>query len=155
MVFETIQSSDDRLVALPVARRLAASTVHDEFFRLFRHLRIEIVHQHSLSGFLNPSLCRSRVAARRSNWGTEFAHRTTSSSTEFPCGFDKVPSLKKLDAPSIDRERTQSSRHAGTRPRKRALTSSSAAVLVSPRRSNARVAASNSIATTILASATA
>jgi hypothetical protein len=64
-----IQRFDDGVVALPIARRLASSAIHDKLFRLFRNLGIEVIHQHPFGGLLNPPFCCSRVTAGCSNWG--------------------------------------------------------------------------------------
>ena len=45
IVFEGAQRSADRVEAGPIARGLAASAVDDEFIRVFRDRRIEVVHQ--------------------------------------------------------------------------------------------------------------
>src|SRR5260370_9996679 len=49
----------------PIPRRLACSPVHHQLFRLLRHFRIEVVHQHPQRRFLLPSLARNRRPSRR------------------------------------------------------------------------------------------
>src|ERR1700733_4528799 len=131
IIFEAVECSDNRVVTVPVARGLASATIHNQLFRLFRNFRIEVIHQHPFGCFLDPSSCRSRVAARRTNRGIRLTHRRTSSWLMVVLACPKAPSLRKPEAASIHTERTQSSRHAGTHLRKRNLTSSSEGVLVS------------------------
>src|SRR5216683_3194140 len=154
VILEPVECFNDLVIALPVARRLASSTINDQLFRLFGHIRIKVVHQHPFGCFLNPPTGRSGIAAGSPDWRISFCHFIASTVSTLSI-FCSAASFKKLDASSIQTERTQSSRHAGIRARKRARASSSAGVLVSSRRSSARVAANNSIATTILASVTA
>jgi hypothetical protein len=46
-----------------------------EIVGTFRHLRIEIVHQHAQRGFLRPSLAGDGSAARRADVAAQRAHR--------------------------------------------------------------------------------
>ncbi len=69
VVFQTVQRFHNLVESLPVARRLAAPTVDHEVLRMFGHLRIEVVHQHALGGFLNPALGGALWATGRANHG--------------------------------------------------------------------------------------
>ena len=61
---EPLQGRDDRVEALPVARRLAGPAVDDEVLRLLGHVRIEVVLEHPEGGFLDPSPAAERRARR-------------------------------------------------------------------------------------------
>ncbi len=67
VVLEVRERADDRVVRLPVARRLARSAVDDEIVGTLGHFRIEIVHQHPQRGFLRPAFAGQRCASRRAN----------------------------------------------------------------------------------------
>ena len=78
-VSKAFQRCNDRVITIPVARGLASPAIYDEFLGFFGHLGVEIVHQHSLGCFLNPSLCCPGIPARRPNGRIRLAHRRTSS----------------------------------------------------------------------------
>ena len=67
VIFERAQRRDDRVIALPVARRFAAPAVDDQVFRLLGHLGIEVVHQHAQRRFLLPAFAGNGRAAGRAD----------------------------------------------------------------------------------------
>ena len=67
VILEPVQCRHDALVALPVTCSLATSAVHDELVRLLCDIRVEVVHEHALRCFLNPSLGGPDVPACGSN----------------------------------------------------------------------------------------
>jgi hypothetical protein len=56
VVLQSPQRPDDRLVALPVSRRLSGAAVDDELVRILGDVRVQVVHQHPEGGFLVPAL---------------------------------------------------------------------------------------------------
>ena len=67
VISEAIQRLDDLVIALPIARRLAAAAIDDQFLRLLGNLGIEVVHQHPLGCFLDPAPRGFGVSAGCSN----------------------------------------------------------------------------------------
>src|SRR4029078_13091079 len=65
VVFERLQGAHDRLVAVPVPRRLARTAVDDEVLGTFGDVRVEVVHQHPEGGLLDPAFALPLRAARR------------------------------------------------------------------------------------------
>ena len=61
--FQTTQAGDNAIEAVPVARRPADPAIDHELVRLFRHVRIEIVHQHAQRRFGQPAFGRDGGAA--------------------------------------------------------------------------------------------
>ncbi len=47
VVAEALERRDDRIEALPVARRAADTAVHHQLARILRHRRVEIVVEHA------------------------------------------------------------------------------------------------------------
>ena len=74
VVIEASQRLDDRVERLPRTRGTSRSTVNDEFVGAFRDLGIEIIHQHTESGFLRPPFAGYGGAARRADVTTEGLH---------------------------------------------------------------------------------
>ena len=64
VVLQGRKRTEDRIEARPVAGGLAVAAVHDELFRMFGHLRIEVVLDHAERGLLGPALTRERRAPR-------------------------------------------------------------------------------------------
>src|SRR5216683_6378529 len=52
----------------PIPRRFSSPAVHHQLFRLFRHLRIEVVQQHPQRRLLLPPLARNLRSPRRAKW---------------------------------------------------------------------------------------
>ncbi len=67
VVFEGAERSDDRVIAVPIASRLAAPAVDDQIFGLFGNLGIEVVHQHAQRRFLLPAFAGKGRAAGRAD----------------------------------------------------------------------------------------
>jgi hypothetical protein len=51
---EQFERGDDRLIALPIARRLADTAVDHQILRPLRYVWIEVVHQHAQRRFGQP-----------------------------------------------------------------------------------------------------
>ena len=73
VVLQGAKRADDRVVRLPVPRRLAGAAVDHEVLRPFRDVGIEVVHQHPQRRFLVPALARPVRSARGAHG---FAGRT-------------------------------------------------------------------------------
>ena len=67
IVLEHTQRLDDGVEALPVARGLPCTAIHNQIPRPLGDLGIEVVHQHAQGGFLRPALAADRTAARRAH----------------------------------------------------------------------------------------
>ena len=63
--FQGLQAADDSIKTRPVARGFAGTAIHDEFVRLFRDFRIQVIHQHPQCGFLRPAPAAELGAAWR------------------------------------------------------------------------------------------
>ena len=80
VVLQPAQRGDDALVALPVARRLAAAAVDDQVLGALGHLGVEVVHQHPQGGLLVPALAGQAVpvgALMVCSWDAEIGHGRT------------------------------------------------------------------------------
>src|SRR6202034_3944299 len=66
IILKMDEGSCDRVVRIPIPRRLARSSVDDQLLRRLRDVGIEIVHQHPKGRLLNPSLTVQLIAAIRS-----------------------------------------------------------------------------------------
>ncbi|MOA28912.1 hypothetical protein D3C78_1498900 [compost metagenome] len=55
--FQRFQGGDNFVVAVPVTRGAANTAVHHQLMRVFRHFRIEVVHQHAQRRFGQPAFC--------------------------------------------------------------------------------------------------
>ena len=62
IVGKLLQRSNDRVIAIPIARCLAGSAIDHEIARTLAHFFVEIIHQHAHRGFLLPSLAGERAA---------------------------------------------------------------------------------------------
>jgi long-chain acyl-CoA synthetase len=67
VIFEAAQRRDNRVIASPVSRRLAAAAVNDQVRRALGHFGVEVVHEHAQRSFLLPALAGERASARRAN----------------------------------------------------------------------------------------
>ncbi len=63
VVAEALELGHDRVVARPVARRLADAAVDDQLGRVLGHVRMEVVLKHAQGGFLLPALAAQRRGA--------------------------------------------------------------------------------------------
>ena len=64
---QVAQCSQDRIIAFPVARRLAKAAVHHQVLRALGHIRIQVVLQHAVRRFNQPVFAGERGAARRAH----------------------------------------------------------------------------------------
>ncbi len=74
---ERLQRRDDAVEVLPGAGGAADAAIDDQFVRIFRHVRIEIVHQHAQRRFGHPALGVELGSARRPDFAdvvTGIAH---------------------------------------------------------------------------------
>ena len=69
VVAEGLERGDDPFERRPVAGGLPRSAVDDQILGSFRHLRVEVVHQHAHGRFLHPALARERRTAGSANGG--------------------------------------------------------------------------------------
>ena len=67
IVFQGSERRNNRVIALPIARRFSAPAIDDQIFRLFGDFRIEVVHQHAHGRFLLPAFAGKSGATRRAN----------------------------------------------------------------------------------------
>ena len=67
VVAEPPQRGDDRVEALPVARRLARAAVDHQLLGPLGHLGVEVVHQHAQRRLLLPAAAGELGAARRAH----------------------------------------------------------------------------------------
>src|SRR5439155_12563703 len=63
--FQRLQRPHHGMETLPISSRLPRPAVHHQIFRLFRHLRIDVVQEHPQRRPLLPSLARNRRPPRR------------------------------------------------------------------------------------------
>src|SRR5713226_8822466 len=78
VVRQSSQRLHNRMKTFPIPRRFSRSAVHHQIFRLLRHLRIQIVHQHPQRRFLLPPLAGNLRPPRRAKWPlrqSRFRHR--------------------------------------------------------------------------------
>ncbi len=64
---KALQRRDDGVERFPVARGPAGAAVDDQFFGLFRHVRIEVVLEHPEGGFLRPAEAAELRSTGRAN----------------------------------------------------------------------------------------
>jgi len=64
---QSFQSFDDAVIAIPVAGGASDAPVHDEFGRVFRNFRVQIVHQHPQRRFGHPGTRAQGFAAGRAD----------------------------------------------------------------------------------------
>ena len=69
VVRERLQFGYDAIERRPVTRRLSTPAVDDEFLRAFRHLGIEVIHQHPQRTFRLPAARIEAAASGRANHG--------------------------------------------------------------------------------------
>src|SRR6266436_9571383 len=67
IIFERAQRRDDRVVAGPVSRGLAAASVDDQVRGALGYFGVEIIHEHAQCGFLLPAFAGKRGPARRAD----------------------------------------------------------------------------------------
>jgi hypothetical protein len=75
IVVEPAERRDDRVERGPGSRGATRSAIHDEILRPFRHLGIEVVHQHAQGGLLLPPFAGNGGAARRTDVAAQGRHR--------------------------------------------------------------------------------
>src|SRR5262249_15349304 len=75
IISQGFQGTDNIPIALPVARGLTSPSVNNQLCRFFRHFAIQVVHQHSLGGFLRPAFAGQLHAS----WGDDglIVHKAT------------------------------------------------------------------------------
>ena len=67
VLVQRAQRRDDRVEALPVARRAPDTAVDHQLLRILGHVRVEIVHEHAQRRFGEPAFRRALAAPRRAD----------------------------------------------------------------------------------------
>jgi hypothetical protein len=75
VVLEPPERGHDRVEGRPAARRAARAAVDDQLVGPFRHLGVEVVHQHPQRGFLRPSFAGERRAPGSADMTADDVHR--------------------------------------------------------------------------------
>ncbi len=78
VVLEPPKRGDDGVERGPAARGAAGSAVDDQLVGPFRHLRVEVVHQHPERGFLRPAFAGKRRTPRGADMTADDVHRRMS-----------------------------------------------------------------------------
>ena len=63
ILFEVLQCADDLVITVPVAGGPPHSAVNDQFRRVFRNIRIQVVHQHA-HGCFSPPVLAVKITSR-------------------------------------------------------------------------------------------
>jgi hypothetical protein len=65
VVFQGFEAFDDRMETVPIAGGLPGSPIDDQVLGIFRHLGVQVVHQHPERAFLAPAMGMQSGPARR------------------------------------------------------------------------------------------